>query len=120
MIYHIHALNLLEHYAVTVDDLDERLLEPREAVESLVTGDIDAMVMVTAMRAPMIREALATGEVTHLSLGIASEPAGITQGISSRFPHLKPSVIPKHAYGISKGMSQEGASALPKRVLAVL
>ncbi|MFK7910853.1 MAG: TAXI family TRAP transporter solute-binding subunit [Akkermansiaceae bacterium] len=110
------ALNLLEHYAVTTDELDEQILEPREAVKALVAGNIDAMVMVTAMRAPMIREALATGQVTHLSLGVAAEPAGIVQGISSRFPHLKPSVIPRHAYGISK----TGEVAMPSQAVSVL
>jgi len=110
------AMNLLKHYAVAEDELDEHILEPREAVKSLVAGKIDAMVMVTAMRAPMIKEALATGKVTHLSLGTAGEPSGIAQGICSRFPHLKPSVIPRHAYGIGK----QGEAALPTQPVSVL
>ena len=110
------AFNLLEHYAVDIDALEEHVLEPRNAVQSLVAGNIDAMIIVTAMRAPIIREALATGKVTHLSLGTAGEPAGVTQGISSRFPHLKPAVIPRHTYGIS----QQGEPALPSQAIPVL
>lgn len=110
------AMDLLKHYAVGEDEITDHILEPRAAALALIAGEIDVMIMVTAMRAPIIGEALATGEISHLSLGDPDDPHGIAQGISSRYPYLKPSTIPQHAYGIG----QQGKTALPQQAVSVL
>ena len=107
---------LLSHYGIDEKKLTVVTLSPEKSVENLVGGKLDAMIMVTALRAPVVVEALSSGKVRHLSLGDAHSESGVTQGIASRFSHLKPMVVPKHAFGVLA----EGGACLPKEAVATL
>lgn len=110
------AEQLLEHYGINKSKLIDLSSSPEESVTSLIEGKVDIMVMVTALRAPVVMDALASGKVEHLSLGSIEEESGVTHGLASRFNYLKPVVIPKHAFG---RLSDESV-CLPKEAVAAL
>ncbi|MFD2159647.1 TAXI family TRAP transporter solute-binding subunit [Rubritalea tangerina] len=110
------AEQLLDHYGLDKKKLVDVSSSPRQSVQDLIDGKADVMIMVTALRAPVVIEALESGKVEHLSLGEAEEAAGVSHGIASRYGHLKPVVIPKHAFG---KLSEE-AMCFPKEPIAAL
>ena len=109
------AEQLFAHYGISLSELGVQALEPREAVQKMKAGGLDAMLMVTALRAPIIQELLGSNEVAHMPLGGISE-SGVTVGISSQYLYLQSSVIAEHAFGKHGQMEQ----AMPEKALAVL
>jgi len=107
---------LFDHYGIDLSELDVRELEPQVAVKKMISGELDAMLMVTALRAPIIQEVLASGKVEHMSMGSPDVEAGVTHGVSSQYLHLQPMVIPAHAFGKRGGMAQP----LPQSPVSVL
>ena len=110
------AEQLLEHYGIDKDKLVDVSASPQESVKALIAGEADVMIMVTALRAPVVLDALASGKVEHLSLGVAGDESGVAYGLSSRHAHLKPVVIAKHSFG---KLSEENV-CFPKDAVSAL
>lgn len=110
------AEQLLEHYGIDKSKLVDVSASPQESVQALIAGKADVMIMVTALRAPVVLEALASGKVEHLSLGVAGDESGVAYGLSSRHAHLKPVVIAKHSFG---KLSEENV-CFPKEAVSAL
>ena len=110
------AEQLLDHYGLEKSKLVDVSASPRDSVRDLIAGKADVMIMVTALRAPVVIDALASGKVKHLSLGEAGDTSGVAYGLSSRYAHLKPVVIAKHSFG---KLSDENV-CLPKEAVSAL
>lgn len=112
----IVSRQLLQHYMIAEKEMTLQNWVPQRALQGLLKGEIDGMILVTSMRAPVIEKAMHSGLVHHLSLGEADNGACRAHGICSRYRHLQPTVIPPHAYG--RGISSR--SVLPEKALTVL
>lgn len=110
------AEELLEHYGIDNGKLVDVSASPLESVQALIAGEADVMIMVTALRAPVVLDALASGKVEHLSLGVAGDESGVAYGLASRYAHLKPVVIAKHSFG---KLSEENV-CFPKEAVSAL
>jgi len=94
-------LQLLSHYGIAEEDVENKALPPELASKALLQGHIDAFMMVTALRAPVIEKLLSTGKVKFLNIGEAGVDCNSAHGIHEHFPHLEPYIIPSHTYSSS-------------------
>jgi len=92
------SLQLLSHYGITDSDFTDLSLDPDQSAEALLSGDADAVIIVSGLRSLMVEDLLATQKVRFLSLGSATEPGNLAHGIHEHYPHLQPFTIPRHAY----------------------
>jgi TRAP transporter TAXI family solute receptor len=58
------AEQLLEHYGIEKSNLVDISASPKESVKALIAGKADVMIMVTALRAPVVLDALASGKLS--------------------------------------------------------
>jgi len=91
------AEQLLNHYQVK--DVKRIDSTPSNSIELLRDGELDAVILVTAMHAPQVVNAIKTCEVKHLSLGDPNKTHNPTDGISQAHTALNPAIIPIHTYG---------------------
>ena len=91
------AEQLLNHYQVK--DVKRIDSTPSNSIELLRDGKLDAVILVTAMHAPQVVNAIKTCEVKHLSLGDPNKTHNPTDGISQANTALNPAIIPIHTYG---------------------
>lgn len=93
------ADQLLIHYGVkNIQRVDST---PTKSISLLSEGSIDAVLLVTAMHAPQVEDAIKSGEVKHLSLGDPYASYNSTHGICQAHADMKPAIIPVHTYGRS-------------------
>lgn len=107
---------LLEHYRLSEDVMTLHELSPQKSLDGVLKGELDGFILATALRAPVIEKAMASGLVRHVSMGAADGASSSAHGISSRYRHLQPTVIPKHAYGCGEA----GDEILPEQAMMVL
>ena len=107
---------LLEHYRLSEGVMTLHELSPQESVDGVLKGELDGFILATALRAPVIEKAMASGLVRHVSMGAADDLASSAHGISSRYRHLQPTVIAKHAFGCG----EKSDEVLPKKAITVL
>lgn len=112
----IVSRQLLEHYRLSEEVMALHELSPQQSLEGVLKGELDGFILATALRAPVIEKAMASGLVQHVSLGAADDTSSSAYGISSRYRHLQPTVIPKHAYGCGVDTDE----ILPKQAITVL
>ena len=110
----IVAEQLLAHYGVK--DLQRISSTPSGSLSLLREGKLDAVILVTAMHAPQVVEAVRSREVKHLSLGDPYALHSSTHGICLANTELNPAVIPIHTYG----RAMEGRVALPQLPVCTL
>jgi len=91
------AEQLLQHYGV--ENINRIKTTPSDSIKLLREGKLDAVILVTAMHAPQITNAIKTCEVKHLSLGDPYAAHNPTEGISQANTALNPAIIPLHTYG---------------------
>ena len=105
---------LLTHYGVK--DIQRIESTPSESISLLKAGSLDAVIIVTAMHAPQIVEAIKSCEVKHLSFGDPYVPHNSAHGISQANTALNPAVIPMHTYG----RADDKLTVLPESPISTL
>ncbi len=109
------AKQLLDHYGLG-DDVVIVDASPESSVKKLISGEVDAVILVTAAQAPVVVDAILSGVVDHFSLGSVGESANEAEGFCQRHQVFKATTVPKHLYGRREGMG----SALPREAVSVV
>lgn len=105
---------LLKHYGVkNIKRIDST---PSDSISLLRSGKLDAVILVTAMHAPQVVDAIKSSEVKHLSLGDPYAAHNSAHGISQANTALNPAIIPIHTYG----RANDKNIALPVKPISTL
>ena len=99
---------LFRHFGLEEDAFTPEFVGAGEACRLLVTGEIDAAIVVTGLGAPVIRDAVRRGGLRFISLGDDPGPGGVMAGFQAAYPFVRPTVIPRFAY--PKGDSETWAA----------
>lgn len=84
---------VLEHFGISVDDVDASFLWLTDAIEPLKNGEIDALAFWRALPAPIARDLFASGQFKLISI-----PAELIPGLRSSQPFLTEVMIPALTY----------------------
>lgn len=91
------AMHVLDHFGVEVGRTVE--MPPDQAIESLSSGAVDAVFLLTAIPSPAVEELCERDLVRFLSLGEAQLLGNEADGLALVYPNLNAMVIPRATYG---------------------
>jgi len=99
------ARSLLRLLGVDLDSIHFLLLDPADAVSEIKAGTIDAVFMVTQSITPMVKELLATQNVTLVDFKRASAYAAL-------YPHIKKLTVPAGVGDLANNLPPEDVNLL--------
>lgn len=90
------AERVLAHFQVEV--AEDLAVSPREAVDGLMDGSVDAAFLLSAIPSPLVSELAQRDAVRFLSLGDAQELGNESAALALVHPPLRGTIIPRSTY----------------------
>ena len=107
------AMDLLAAHGIDARSAQLLALSGKEAIEALKAGQLDAMFLIAAPEAPVVRELAATKELRVMSFANA-------QAIARRFPYLSPVTLAQGVFDLNADVPPKDVQMLAARTGLVI
>jgi len=104
--------NLLQHYGINSDIYNPVYNGISKAAPKLLSGEIDAMLVIQSLNSETCRNIIASGKVRFVGLGEAGTVGSETEGFCLEYPFVEPYVIPIYSY-LTEGTEHPGEPLQP-------
>lgn len=101
------VMALLRHFDLDLSNFEPRFLGAGDATDALISGEIDAMLLVVGIKSEACQKAVASGQVHFVGLGTAGIDADEVEGFRFDYPFAEPYVIPILTYSARAGGKPE-------------
>lgn len=95
--------HLLKHYGISRNDITAINTGLGEAADKILSGEIDAMFVVTGLKAAVCQRVLGSGKVKLVGFGSPDENGGEVDGFRLDYPFLFSHIIPTYSYTLRSG-----------------